>query len=93
MRNIEQIFLPKNKRNILMGRHISVVPNATIATYHSTKFPLTPFCSRCGKDMRVTRITPEMGFEQLTFECATCGDETVLMDPIRYGRETPWNPR
>jgi membrane protein len=41
-----------------------------------------------------TRITPERpGFEQRTFECAKCGDETILMDPIRYGRETPWNPR
>ena len=48
----------------------------------------------CGKDVRVTGITPERpGFEQRTFECATCGDETILMDPIRYGRETPWNPR
>ena len=55
-----------------------------------TKFPIAcRSCPICGKDMRVTRITPERpGFEQRTFECATCGDETVLMNPIRYGRET-----
>jgi endogenous inhibitor of DNA gyrase (YacG/DUF329 family) len=60
-----------------------------------TKFPIARrSCPICGKDVRVTRITPERpGFEQRTFECATCGDETILMDPIRYGRETPWNPR
>ena len=60
-----------------------------------TKFPIARrSCPICGKDMRVTRITPERpGFEQRAFECATYGDERILMDPIRYGRETPWNPR
>jgi hypothetical protein len=60
-----------------------------------TKSPIARrSCPICGKDMRVTRITPERpGFERRTFECATCRDETILMDPIRYGRETPWNPR
>ena len=60
-----------------------------------TKFPIARrSCPICGKDMRVTRITlRDRASNQRTFECATCGDETVLMDPIRYGRETPWNPR
>jgi rRNA maturation protein Nop10 len=94
MRNIEQIFLP-SAANILMGQHMRVVHMHASQPTIQTKFPIARrSCPICGKDMRVTRITPERpSFEQRTLECATCGDETILMDPIRYGRETPWNPR
>jgi transcription elongation factor Elf1 len=88
-------FSFRAQRNILVGQHMRVVPmNASQPTIQ-TKFAIARrSCPICGKDMRITRITPERpGFEQRTFECATCGDETILMGPIRYGRETPWNPR
>ena len=36
-------------------------------------------CPVCGRGMLVTRIMPDLpGFEQRTFECVRCGDETIL---------------
>jgi rRNA maturation protein Nop10 len=59
-----------------------------------TKHPIARrACPICGEEMMVTRITPErLGFHQCTFECVACGDETILMEPTRYGLEKPWNP-
>ena len=54
-------------------------------------------CPTCGKDMVVTRISPEgPGFERRTLRCATCGKETIWMARIASNwetRERPWNPR
>jgi predicted RNA-binding Zn-ribbon protein involved in translation (DUF1610 family) len=37
-------------------------------------------CPNCGREMMITRIMPDRpGFEQRTYECTMCGDETVLM--------------
>jgi predicted RNA-binding Zn-ribbon protein involved in translation (DUF1610 family) len=45
------------------------------------KFPKVRHpCPMCGRHMMSTRISPEEpGYEQRTFECARCGEETILM--------------
>jgi predicted RNA-binding Zn-ribbon protein involved in translation (DUF1610 family) len=47
----------------------------------AAKYPITRrTCPNCGKDMMIIRIMPDRpGFQQRTFECVNCGNETVIM--------------
>ena len=47
----------------------------------SAKYPITRRrCPNCGKHMMDIAVMPVApGFEQRTFECVNCGNETVIM--------------
>ena len=47
----------------------------------STNYPITGRrCPNCGKQMMDIGVMPDApGFDQRTFECVNCGNETVIM--------------